>query len=52
MNDAEFHEQIDELAAKVEKQIEEHQAYIEGLPDFQPRSRRARKLRKQVEKYK
>lgn len=48
MTNNELDDEIDELAIKIEKKIIENRKRIEALPEFAPRSKRSKKLRKQV----
>lgn len=43
-------EEIDQLAVKVEQKIAETQEFLDGLPEFAPRSQRSRKLQRKVGK--
>jgi hypothetical protein len=48
MSNNDLEEEIDHLAAKVEQKIKEGRSFIDGLPDFTPRSRRSRKMRQTI----
>lgn len=46
----ELHDDIDRLAIKIERKIEENREFLDDLPEFAPRSDRSRKLQRKVGK--
>lgn len=44
------HDEIDQFAIKVERTIAETESFINGLPDFAPRSERSQKMQRAVSK--
>lgn len=46
-----LHDEIDDLAADIERKIAEGEAFISQLPDFSPRSQRSRGFEKASKNY-
>lgn len=44
MTNNDLHDEIDELALEIEREIKETQEFLDDLPEFAPRSQRSQKL--------
>lgn len=43
-------DEIDQLAVRIEESIESGQRFLDGLPDFAPRSERSLKMQNKIER--
>jgi hypothetical protein len=51
MTNNDLNEEIEQLAIEVKQRIEETESFLNGLPEFAPRSNRSKKLQRTVEKH-